>query len=117
MPGVDWGSYWSLRGRLCADVDSVCRSPWKRLFEVVFLVLITAALWFSVAYSSPCKPLPLQVSAPEQTPAKLSCLSAAISGSHKNDHRGDVLFILMQVNIVCSADVKAADCAGGLELV
>ena len=39
-----------------------CRSPWKRLFEVMFLVLITAALWFSVAYSSPCKALPVQVS-------------------------------------------------------
>ena len=38
-----------------------CRSPWKRLFEVMFLVLITAALWFSVAYSSPCKALPVQV--------------------------------------------------------
>lgn len=29
----------------------------------MFLVLITAALWFSVAYSSPCKALPVQVSA------------------------------------------------------
>ena len=40
----------------------MCRSPWKRLFEVMLLVLLTAALWFSVAYSSPCKPLPVQVS-------------------------------------------------------
>ena len=40
----------------------LCRSPWKRLFEVMLLVLLTAALWFSVAYSSPCKPLPIQVS-------------------------------------------------------
>ena len=117
MPGVDRGSYWKLRGRLCADVGSVCRSPWKRLFEVVFLVLITAALWFSVAYSSPCKPLPLQVSAPEHTPTIVSCLSAVISCSHRNDHGGDILFILLQVDLVCSADVKAADCAGGLELV
>ncbi|CAK0770655.1 hypothetical protein CVIRNUC_003789 [Coccomyxa viridis] len=36
------------------------RSPWKRLLEVMLLVLLTAALWFSVAYSSPCKPLPIQ---------------------------------------------------------
>ena len=28
----------------------------------MLLVLLTAALWFSVAYSSPCKPLPIQVS-------------------------------------------------------
>ena len=27
----------------------------------MLLVLLTAALWFSVAYSSPCKPLPIQV--------------------------------------------------------
>lgn len=37
------------------------RLPWKRLAEVMLLVLITAALWFTVAYASPCKPLPVQV--------------------------------------------------------
>ena len=38
-----------------------CRSPWKRLVEVVVLVAVTATIWFTVAYCSPCKALPGQV--------------------------------------------------------
>ena len=53
----------------------LCRSPWKRLFEVMLLVLLTAALWFSVAYSSPCKPLPIQVS---RMRARHTCRAACL---------------------------------------
>ena len=37
------------------------RSPWKRLVEVIALVAVTATIWFTVAYCSPCKALPGQV--------------------------------------------------------
>ncbi len=43
------------------------RSPWKRLVEVIVLVLITSAIWFTVAYMSPCRPLPQQVPSHPQT--------------------------------------------------
>ena len=38
------------------------RSPWKRLAEVVVLSFVTASLWFALAWSSPCSPLPSPVS-------------------------------------------------------
>ena len=38
------------------------RSPWKRLAEVVALSFVTASLWFVLAWSSPCSPLPSPVS-------------------------------------------------------
>ena len=41
----------------------------------MLLVLLTAALWFSVAYSSPCKPLPIQVS---HTRARHTCRAACL---------------------------------------
>ncbi|KAK9901698.1 hypothetical protein WJX75_008976 [Coccomyxa subellipsoidea] len=34
------------------------RSPWKRLVEVIALVLVTSSIWFTVAYMSPCRQLP-----------------------------------------------------------
>ncbi|EFN52659.1 hypothetical protein CHLNCDRAFT_138594 [Chlorella variabilis] len=33
-------------------------SPWKRLAEVMCLSFITASIWFAMAWSSPCRPLP-----------------------------------------------------------
>lgn len=47
-----------------SDVLQSCRSPWKRLVEVVLLVLVTSSLWFAVAYSSPCRELPGKVQFP-----------------------------------------------------
>ncbi|KAI7845409.1 hypothetical protein COHA_001114 [Chlorella ohadii] len=34
------------------------RSPWRRLAEVVCLSFVTASVWFAMAWSSPCRPLP-----------------------------------------------------------
>ena len=48
-----------LRAMRCAGAGR--RSPWKRLVEVVVLVAVTATIWFTVAYCSPCKALPGQV--------------------------------------------------------
>lgn len=43
---------------MCMRVQFHHRSPWKRLVEVVVLVLVTSSLWFTVAYMSPCRALP-----------------------------------------------------------
>ncbi len=40
------------------------RSPWRRLAEVVCLSFVTASIWFLMAWSSPCRPLPSPVRTP-----------------------------------------------------
>ena len=46
-----------------------CRSPIRRISEVMLLVFVTSSLWFLVAYASPCKDLPPKVGAALLTPA------------------------------------------------
>lgn len=42
-------------------LDVECRSPIRRISEVMLLVFVTSSLWFLIAYASPCKDLPPQV--------------------------------------------------------
>jgi hypothetical protein len=48
------------RGSCCSPALT-CSSPLKRLAEVVCLSFVTASLWFVMAWSSPCRPLPSPV--------------------------------------------------------
>ena len=48
------------------------RSPWKRLVEVIALVLVTSSIWFTVAYMSPCRQLPGKASTLSGSPATCS---------------------------------------------
>ena len=55
-----------------------CRSPIRRISEVMLLVFVTSSLWFLVAYASPCKDLPPKVSAALYTTAAChSCLQVS----------------------------------------
>lgn len=38
-----------------------CRSPIRRISEVMLLVIVTSSLWFLIAFASPCKDLPPKV--------------------------------------------------------
>jgi len=50
-----------------------CRSPIRRISEVMLLVFVTSSLWFLVAYASPCKDLPPKVSAALLTLLPTAC--------------------------------------------
>ena len=43
------------------DIHLGCRSPIRRISEVMLLVFVTSSLWFLFAYASPCKNLPPKV--------------------------------------------------------